>query len=295
MNDWLYRISPCLRIVGNAPTQPGWVEAMRYIYEHELVFFDGTDYVLEIGTEKYECPAGSFIIVPPGLRHISRAMSNRSGHRYWIHFDWSYCGEASQLPVMTYCPARPREDLFRHAPDFIPVEILRGQIRNWNGALEMFRRIENLFNQGDGREKAVSRGVFLELLLELLCPESEVRTEESTASRLASRIRRQLHEFSDQPLRDAMPIREYLEKSGLSYAHQCRIFKQAYGISPLQYVNELRMIRIKNLLQDTSLCISEIADLAGYDNLGYFSRMFKNYTHLSPTAYRQSVLGPSGV
>ena len=263
---------------------------MRYIYEHELVIFESCDFVTETETEKIPCPAGSFIIVPPGIRHISRSLGMQSGYRYWVHFDWQYVDDSTHLPVMTYCPARPHEELFRHAPEWVPKTILYGKIRSLNTILELFRRIESRFNSGDGREKMICRGLFLELLLELLSPENETRQEEKVAVRLASQIRRRLHKLSEQPLNQADPIRAYLERSGLSYAHQCRTFKQSYGISPLQYVNELRLVRIKNLLQDTALSVSEIADLSGYDNLGYFSRMFKKNTGLSPRDFRNSRL-----
>ncbi|MFA6101661.1 MAG: helix-turn-helix transcriptional regulator [Victivallaceae bacterium] len=286
MNDWLYRISPCLRIAGNAPTQSGWVEAMRYIYEHELVLFEHSDYAVEIETEKIECPAGSYIIVPPGRRHISRETAGRPGHRYWVHFDWLFSGDSAHLPVMTYCPARPQEHLFRPAPDLVPSQILHGTVRNLNTTLELFRRIENLFNFGSGQEKMVSRGIFLELLLDLLCPENETRTPEDAAVRLASKIRRQLSRFADRQVSATGSIQDFLQESGISYAHQCRIFKQCYGISPLQYVTELRMTRVKNLLRDTSCSVSEIAGMVGFDNLGYFSRVFRKSTGLTPREYR---------
>ena len=293
MEDWLYRISPALRIVGNAPTQTGWVEAMRAIYEHELVMFEESSYEVEIEGEKIVCPPDSFIIVPPGRRHISRETGHRPGMRRWVHFDWNYVGDASHLPIMTYAPARPKEHLFRPAPGFVPPEILHGPLRAAGPSFELFSRIESLFNLGNGHEKTVSRGIFLELLLELLCPESEPRREEDAAVRPASKIRARLNQLADQPANRSEPIQEYLEQSGLSYAHQCRVFKQCYGISPLQYVTELRMTRIKNLLRDTDYPVSRIADMAGFESLGYFSRCFKNNAGVSPRAYRRCPDRPS--
>ncbi|MBN2643044.1 MAG: helix-turn-helix transcriptional regulator [Victivallales bacterium] len=287
MNDWLYRISPCLRIVGNAPTHFGWLEAMRYIYEHELVLFADNTYTLDIDGEKIECPPASFIIVPPGRRHVSRESGGRSGHRYWIHFDWLYAGDIADTPVMTYCPAKPEEKYFRYAPDFVPRYILHGKVNNWHTVMELFQRLENRFNNGGAREQMSCRGLLLEMLLELLTSEKEIASHANTVERQASKIRQRLYTLSDMPLNQTPPLREYLEQAGQSYAHQCRMFKQAYGIPPLQYVHELRMTRIKGLLRDTRMSISEIADMSGYDNLGYFSRMFKKSTGLSPRDFRK--------
>ena len=74
----------------------------------------------------------------------------------------------------------------------------------------------------------------------------------------------------------------------MSYAHQCRLFKRQYGIAPVQYVAELRMTRIKAMLRDTSLGISQIAEMEGYENLGYFSRLFRRHSGMSPSEYRKS-------
>lgn len=288
MNEWLYRISPCLRIVGSAPIKAGWIEPMRYIYEHELILFEHGDFIVEIETEKFECPHGSYIIVPPGIRHTSRITSKLAGHRYWVHFDWFYNGPFTDLPLATFCPAKARNELLHHSPDFIPSQILHGMIPNINTSLDIFRRIDNMFNLGSDYIKTVSRGSFLELLLSLICPESDVRLDGDAKDRLASKIRWQLGLFADKVPGDAASIQGFLQKSGLSYAHQCRIFKQCYGIPPLQYVTELRITRAKNLLRDTDYSVSAIAQMIGYDNLGYFSRIFKKSTGVTALEYRNN-------
>lgn len=288
MNEWLYRISPCLRIVGSALIKSGWVEPMRYIYEHELVLFEHGDFIVEIEAEKFECPHGSYIIVPPGIRHTSRIISKPAGHRYWVHFDWLYNGHFTDLPLATFCPAKARNELLHYAPDFMPSQILHGIVPNINTSLDIFRRIENMFNTGSDSNKIVSRGIFLELLLNLLCPENEVRLNADAKDKLASKIRRQLGIFADKVPGDAASIQDFLQKSGLSYAHQSRIFKQCYGIPPLQYVTELRITRAKNLLRDTDYSVSAIAQMIGFDNLGYFSRIFKKSTGLTALEYRNS-------
>lgn len=288
MNEWLYRIAPCLRIVGNAPIKSGWLEPMRYIYEHELVLFEHGDFIVEIEAEKFECPHGSYIIVPPGIRHTSRLISKPKAHRYWVHFDWTYNGLFTDLPLATFCPAKLRNELLHRPPDFMPSQILHGMVPNINTTLDMFLRIENMFNIGSNSNKMVSRGIFLELLLNLLCPENDARSDADAKDKLASKIRRQLDLFADAVPGDAASIQDFLQKSGLSYAHQCRIFKQCYGIPPLQYVTELRITRAKNLLRDTDISVSRIAQMIGFDNLGYFSRIFKKSTGLTAREYRNN-------
>jgi AraC-like DNA-binding protein len=129
----------------------------------------------------------------------------------------------------------------------------------------------------------------LELLLELLSGErEELSGPDSSESRIASRIRHILNSYSEMPMNESGSIEEALEKNGRSYAHQCRIFKKHYGVSPLIYVNALRAERAKNLLNDTGFGVSEIAYKLGFENLGYFTRFFKKYTGTSPSAFRRA-------
>jgi AraC-like DNA-binding protein len=288
MSNWLYLISPCLRLVGEGLTSPNWLEAMRVIYEHELVLFSGCDYLVEIEGERYACPSGSFLIVPPGRRHSSRAVSGGRGHRRWVHFDWLHVGEHADRPVETYAPACPRLDHVRPAPDFVPGGVLHGKIAREKVLVELFARITRLWNQGVGREQLAARALLLELLLDLLCPEALEPPALNTSSRIASRTRAALNHLASLPVREAPPIQNFLERAGTGYAHQCRIFKQHYGLAPLRYVNESRMSRIKNLLRDTDYPISTIAEMLGYDNLGYFSQVFRKHVGVSPREYRHT-------
>lgn len=288
MDNWLEHISPCHRIVGEAGTRPGWVEAMRVIYDHELVIFTGSSYIVELEGARHECPPDSFIIIPPGVRHVSRASGRAAGMRRWVHFDWIHMGDASKVPWLTYSPARPQEALFRPAPDFVPKGVIKGPLVRRATVLELFSRLDSLFNSGSQRDVCVSRGLLLELLLELLAPEGGEAVSQDQSSRLASRIRGGLNKFAEGRSSGERSLQDYLAKAlGMSYAHQCRVFRGCYGIAPLRYVNELRMTRVKGLLRDTGLSIAEIGAMNGFESACYFSRAFRRSCGMSPREYRE--------
>lgn len=71
-----------------------------------------------------------------------------------------------------------------------------------------------------------------------------------------------------------------------------RMFKNATGLSPIQYVNRKRMDKARQLLSFTSLSVSAVAESLGMDAT-YFSRLFKEYTALSPSEYRDIYHGNS--
>lgn len=72
-----------------------------------------------------------------------------------------------------------------------------------------------------------------------------------------------------------------------------RTFKQQMGVSLTEYINRNRIIRSTYLLNETSSSIRDIALSVGYEDINYFSRMFRRYTNVSPTQYRKIACGQS--
>lgn len=64
-----------------------------------------------------------------------------------------------------------------------------------------------------------------------------------------------------------------------------RIFAQCYGISPLRYINGLRLSRAKELISAGLCSVSEAASLSGYRDAAYFSREFKKRYGAPPVTF----------
>ncbi len=69
-----------------------------------------------------------------------------------------------------------------------------------------------------------------------------------------------------------------------------RIFKKKLGISPVQYITNMKMEKARALLASkTPMDIRDIASAVGYDDARYFSRVFKNETGMTPTAWANKI------
>lgn len=73
----------------------------------------------------------------------------------------------------------------------------------------------------------------------------------------------------------------------LSYDYANRVFNKMMGCSIMKYRNNVRIQNAKMKLRTTNLSIIEIAMEVGFDNMHYFSRLFKMIEGLSPTEYRK--------
>ena len=86
-------------------------------------------------------------------------------------------------------------------------------------------------------------------------------------------------------------IKDIADYGGISETHLRRIFKQNLNISPIKYVNCLKLDKAKNMLQVSNFTINEIALSVGFDDPYYFSRFFKHETGLSPSEYKKNNKG----
>ncbi|MCF7757165.1 AraC family transcriptional regulator [Paenibacillus xylanexedens] len=75
--------------------------------------------------------------------------------------------------------------------------------------------------------------------------------------------------------------------AGMSVWHYSRVFKNRTGISPMEYVNNIRMDRAKEMLLVPGQTIKHIASQVGFQDEFYFSRKFKKYVGVSPSTYQR--------
>lgn len=67
----------------------------------------------------------------------------------------------------------------------------------------------------------------------------------------------------------------------------CRIFKQITSLSPIDYVNYLRIEQACTLLTTTTMPIIEIALDCGFNDCSYFARVFQKRKGVAPSEYRK--------
>jgi transcriptional regulator GlxA family with amidase domain len=83
------------------------------------------------------------------------------------------------------------------------------------------------------------------------------------------------------------PVASMVRLSGLAERSFTRRFEQATGMAPLEYVHTLRLEEAKQMLEATDQPIEAIADEVGYEDAGFFSRLFKRNVNLTPAQYRK--------
>lgn len=111
--------------------------------------------------------------------------------------------------------------------------------------------------------------------------------DESTIGSYSKEVEEAIQIFNLVP-EDDFTIKQFTKERGLNYYRFIDTFTHYVGLSPRQYIINIRMTKAKDLLINSLFQISEVARLSGYDNPLYFSRLFKKTWGLSPKEYKKS-------
>jgi len=87
--------------------------------------------------------------------------------------------------------------------------------------------------------------------------------------------------------REPAPVGAMMRLSGLAERTFNRRFHAATGMSPLEYAHTLRLEEAKQMLESTDQPIEAIANEVGYEDAGFFTRLFRRNVNLTPVQYRR--------
>jgi len=87
------------------------------------------------------------------------------------------------------------------------------------------------------------------------------------------------------------PVASMIQLSGMSERTFNRRFKQATGMSPIEYVHTLRLEEAKQLLESDGAPVEAIAQEVGYEDAAFFGRLFRRKVGITPIQYRKRFRG----
>lgn len=198
----------------------------------------------------YRVEPGELIIIPPNVQHKT----------------------VSDTPFRDFCAKLEHLD----APQTPTV------VRDIDGTiLALYNVIAGVQDERSDTDAAL----LLEKLGEALCLAVRRATTALSKPQAVEAFRRILRENIENPYFD---MTESIRSLGYHPDYFRRLFKQHTAVSPLRYLNGMRMERAKDLLRlESSLSVGEIALRCGFRDPLYFSTAFRSETGVSPLEYRK--------
>jgi AraC family transcriptional regulator len=100
---------------------------------------------------------------------------------------------------------------------------------------------------------------------------------------------RKIEDYVRAHLTEDVSVETLAELAELSRFHFCRVFKQATGMTPLQFVTRERMLKAQRLIRETSRTLIEIALEVGYTSPSHFAQAFRRTVGMAPNEFRNAL------
>lgn len=258
-----------------------------HFHEHE---FTEICYVAEgrgfhyIEDETLPVNRGDLFILPVGTSHVFRPRSAK-GSDPLVVYNFIYIAERAARALHAYPDLHPSVDTLRLL-NLAPGRPSWRHLRDAAGACHAyFTNAYQEFRQRQIGYLPRMHALFVMLLTEI---DRQLHSSNGKAQGLPHAL---------LPIGEAISFIHHSFASGITAAqaaktvqlserHFHRLFAKATGMTFNRYVQNLRAERSCELLRTTRMTVSEIAEAVGYQDKGYFQKLFKRKTGLSPRAYR---------
>jgi AraC-like DNA-binding protein len=252
-------------------------------------------------------PADSLHLAHSGLRHENRFCGRLAGASKacgrCLTFQAEIKSAATSGPVSRRCFA----GLYEAA---VPVRVgkevagflVTGQVRVDRPSARLFGTIRrNLTAWGLGPEEAALRDDYLttrvlsrseySAALQLLRIFAEHLGTIGTQLQFAGAGREppvigKAKAFISAHADEALTLRQVARAANASAYYFCKLFHRSTGLHFVEYVARMRVEKVKNLLRDPNVRISEAAFSAGFQSLSQFNRVFKRVVGTRPRLWR---------
>ena len=250
----------------------------------ELTYVDRGQIAISVKEEKYLLKQGEMVFYIPGEFHSIHLVENKP----------------ASIIVVTFNCDSPSMDVFQEKILLLGAEEKRCLATIVQEAEQTYSHFDNIppfvnmeksADAPFGSEQIIKNA--LEQLFIYICRRGDnigMNTRMLTGSLgstgpLAEQVKTYMHEH----LAEKLTLEQISEVHNISVSQLKRSFKEQTGKSVIAYLIDLRIRAAKRLIKEGDLNFTQIAETVGYDNIYYFSAMFKKQTGKTPTEYSKSV------
>lgn len=261
-----------LHSIGQHELQPKTAKPAGHEYDQ---FFYNTkgDGVLVLDGKKYEVPAGDGFFIPAHIPH-------------------EYYPKDSVWDIRWM---EPRGD--RLPQLYEKLGLTGGVYHLWNLTgleIQMNKMREELLNDEYYGNYYASAHV-QEFIMEFVKQTGMLKKENSAEKDLTKKAKKNIYnkhmnvlaDYVDHHFMNPISETDLCNLLNLTPQHLGRITRACVGMTPIEYINHVRIDKAKAYLGFTNLNACEIAKNCGFENNNYFWKTFKKLTALTPGEYRK--------
>lgn len=291
------KVMPYVRFIGHIEYKEPWCHFERVINEYILYIVKKGQLHIEEDGKRYTLKKGDFLLFHPNKVH--KGFKASKCHYYFIHFQHNSISppiEQDYKYVQEQLLERRKEHFLSNLYEFdetlnhrtyLPKSFHISNSMALNDIFHLLNQATDDFYKKMEDYRQLISCKFYEVLLRLgqeyLNTHLNIADHQNYSKQLKiDTITSFIH--SNYYRKIASHDFEKLLENNYNYLN--RIFQKHSGYTINNYINAVRIEKSKELLSTTPIAIKEVAYLVGIDDPYYFSKLFKKFTGLSPTQYR---------
>ncbi len=240
---------------------PDWGETdCIYGFNKFYYFQDGEAYLIISGDTYYPKP-GELFLIPAYTKHTYRQNLANPVLKYWCHFDIRFSSEQKLIYS---------KDTVKCIPDR-------------NIAIPLFERLLKLNTVSCSLDILSEKAILIELFKLFLEHVNYQKLMPQNPDHFIVRI----NDYIEKNLQKVIKLKDMADIAHLHPNYFISYFKKSFSVSPLEYVNAIRLDKAAHLLvEKPNISIEQAAYSVGFNDYRYFGRSFKKRYGLTPSAYR---------
>ena len=237
--------------------------------------------------ETFLVTEGNVFVIPPDVQHGYGESEGLDVYHVLVHptFVSEHEFELRALPgfvlFFTVEPYFRKNTAFRYA-----LELPKPRVQEVRTVLEWLERQQDSNTPGN----VFGMTCLLKYLLALLCNTYvEQYPSENTLPKTPSQMDaiRAAMDRMEQDYARKLTLNDLADTAHLQKNYFCRLFREATGVTPMAYLNQVRVQNARRLLRSTDLSLTEIALRTGFWDSSHFSRTFRRIAGSPPSQLRK--------
>ncbi|MHA6481974.1 helix-turn-helix domain-containing protein [Paenibacillus sp. strain BS8-2] len=240
-----------------------WVKPRSITLYDMLIFVTQGQVLYEVNGRRHRLSKGDWAYIPSGSLRNAAPIDGQPHHKYSVHF--TGVGEwRDHFPILQ----EPRDS------------ICHTSASQYNYANQRFGLLMQQWIGNLPYYKPYVIGLTMELLA-LACRDFE----QMKVPTMKSAHVRELQQYMIEHYSEQIRLEQLAEQIGRTPNYVSTIFREVVGITPIDYMHQVRIANAKDMLTYGDMTIAVIADRLGYCDQSYFNRMFKRWAGQSPSSF----------
>jgi YesN/AraC family two-component response regulator len=231
----------------------------------------------------YELRENQMIVLEPGKRHFGHQPCPVDTLLYYLHF--RHNAPLQTLPVENIqwnavLPVTSYHDLEPHEQKMYIPKLIELNVKQYEPILEEMIALRNHSVLENMLPLQANLALFLAMLQKTARSQSFTRSEQ-----VCNLIINYLYTNMEQPFR----LEDMARHLNFTVDYLSKCLKKHAGLTPLQYLNHIRMEKAIALLGHSNLTLQEISVKVGIPDYNYFFRLFRKHAGIPPAKFRAEV------